>query len=82
MPQATSQSELLCASCGYDLRTDPRGICPECGASDHDRRQLEAECPRPASTSPAQIGFLIAGWLLLLPLLVGFIIALAFLVFG
>lgn len=49
-PDAPSQAEVTCPTCGYDLRghTGPRARCPECGAV-HDLDALLID-PTPGST--------------------------------
>lgn len=65
-----------CIACGYDLRNDPKGVCPECGvdfAQRDEMRRLQMQ-----GLNGTQIGFMIAGLLLALPILVGFFLMVAY----
>jgi hypothetical protein len=43
----------LCYRCGYDLRGDVSGICPECGTPISTATDMERSCPSPTAGSAA-----------------------------
>jgi hypothetical protein len=67
---AEISAELLCHSCGYDLRAHPKdGKCPECGASVAEAHRVGAVPLRPAwrDSDPRWRRHMLAGaWILLL----------------
>ena len=70
---AVARSTAQCAGCGYDLRGDPAGVCPECGMTADDReRHIEA-----GKLRPREAVVVLIGWLLFMPLAVLAILAIA-----
>ena len=65
-----------CIACGYDLRNDPKGTCPECGVDFATRDEMRRL--RMQAMTGTQVGFMIAGLLLAVPILVGFFLIAAF----
>jgi len=50
-PAAETRPELMCGGCGYDLRGNRSGACPECGRAigEAQRRRIAQASPAPAA---------------------------------
>jgi hypothetical protein len=54
-----------CIICGYDLRSDPAGHCPECGSTRSQRDSTRAEQGE-AAHRQSQFLLLALGWMVIL----------------